>query len=54
MEQLTELLLGSATGKADDDNNTFNVFGLEAVLSALLTLPKLTVLDMQIPYAKEL
>jgi hypothetical protein len=51
MQQLTELHLGGAVEKADGDRNIFTVNGFIAVLKAL---PKLTVLDMQLPYIKNL
>jgi hypothetical protein len=54
MQQLTELRLGRATEKADGDNNTFTIDGFGAVLDVLGTMPKLTVLDMQLPHVKEL
>jgi hypothetical protein len=54
MQQLTELHLGTATDKADDDSNIFTVIGFTAVLRALKTMPKLTKLNMQLPYVKRL
>jgi hypothetical protein len=52
--QLTKLCLGSSAEKADGDSNTFTVYGFKVVLSALKTMPKLTVLDMQLNHVKEL
>jgi hypothetical protein len=40
--------------KAEGDNNTFTVNGFITVLKALKTIPKLTVLDMQLSHVKEL
>jgi hypothetical protein len=39
---------------ADGDRNTFTVRGLKTILGTLKTMPKLTVLDMQLPHLEEL
>jgi hypothetical protein len=50
---LVELRLGSSAEKADGDNNTFTVDKFKAVIGALTTMPKLTVLEMQLLHVKE-
>jgi hypothetical protein len=54
IQQLTELRLGTAAEKAEGDNNTFTVNGFTTVLRTLKTMPKLTVLDMQLLHVKQL
>jgi hypothetical protein len=54
IKQLAELHLGSSTEKVDGDSNTFTINGFEAVLCTLKTMPKLTLLDMQLNHAKKL
>jgi hypothetical protein len=51
---VTELCFGSATEKIDGHSNTFTKDGFMAMLSALKTMPKLTTLDMQLLYVKDL
>jgi hypothetical protein len=52
MKQLTELHLGSSTEEADGNNNTFTVDGFKIMLLTLETMPKLTMVDMQLPHVK--
>jgi hypothetical protein len=54
IRQLSELRLGSSAEKADGDNNTFTVNGFKAVLDTLKTMPKLTVLEMQLNHVDNL
>jgi hypothetical protein len=54
IQQLTELRLGSSKEEADGNSNTFTVKGFKAVLGTLKTMPKLTVLDMQLNHVKEI
>jgi hypothetical protein len=53
MRQLVELRLGSSAEKVDGYNNTFTVNKFAAVIGALASLLKLTVLEIQLPHVKE-
>jgi hypothetical protein len=48
------LRMGNTSEKAESDSNTFTKDGFIAILDIFATIPKLTILDMQLPHVKEL